>query len=157
MHVGIVNPWWRGKRSQHSRRMRNRQFYITGKRPIPLRQGQQRGKCIRVLTSSYTKYLQVSPAKFFGYQQILNNLIWSNEVVLNGNTILRNRTVVHCVLTHRAQVTHVCIIDSLTPERCIKIKEYWRFNENFCQHILYIFCEIAQGWMPIISNQHWFR
>ena len=33
-HVGIANPWWRGKRSQHSRRMRNPQFYVSGKRPI---------------------------------------------------------------------------------------------------------------------------
>ena len=34
MHVGIATPWWRGKRSQHSRRMRNLQFYVSGKRPI---------------------------------------------------------------------------------------------------------------------------
>ena len=26
--------WWRGKRSRHSRRMRNPQFYVSGKRPI---------------------------------------------------------------------------------------------------------------------------
>ena len=36
MHVGIANPRWRGKRSRHSRRMRNPQFYVSGKRPIPL-------------------------------------------------------------------------------------------------------------------------
>ena len=34
MHVGIANPRWRGKRSRHSRRMRNPQFYVSGKRPI---------------------------------------------------------------------------------------------------------------------------
>ena len=34
MHVGIANPRWWGKRSQHSRRMRNPQFYVSGKRPI---------------------------------------------------------------------------------------------------------------------------
>ena len=34
MHVGIANPRWRGKRSRHSRRMRNPQFYVPGKRPI---------------------------------------------------------------------------------------------------------------------------
>ena len=34
MHVGIANPRWRGKRSRHSRRMRNPQFYLFGKRPI---------------------------------------------------------------------------------------------------------------------------
>ena len=34
MGVGIDKPRWRGKRSQHSRRMRNPQFYVSGKRPI---------------------------------------------------------------------------------------------------------------------------
>ena len=34
MHVRIANPQWRGKRSRHSRRMRNPQFYVSGKRPI---------------------------------------------------------------------------------------------------------------------------
>ena len=33
VHVGIANPRWRGKRSRHSRRMRNPQFYASGKRP----------------------------------------------------------------------------------------------------------------------------
>ena len=31
MHVGIANPRWRGK---HSRRMRNPQFYISGKKTM---------------------------------------------------------------------------------------------------------------------------
>ena len=34
MHVGIANSQWRGKRSRHSRSMRNPQFYVSGKRPI---------------------------------------------------------------------------------------------------------------------------
>ena len=34
MHAGITNPWWWEKRSRHSRRMRNPQFYVSGKRPI---------------------------------------------------------------------------------------------------------------------------
>ena len=34
MHVGIANPRCPGKRSQHSRRMHNPQFYVPGKRPI---------------------------------------------------------------------------------------------------------------------------
>ena len=36
MHVGIAYPWWWGKRSRHSRRMRNPQFYVSGKRPMTL-------------------------------------------------------------------------------------------------------------------------
>ena len=34
MHVGIANPRWRGKWSRHPRRMRNPQFYVSGKRPM---------------------------------------------------------------------------------------------------------------------------
>ena len=34
MHVGIANRRWRGKRSRHSQRMRNSQFYVSSKRPI---------------------------------------------------------------------------------------------------------------------------
>ena len=33
LHVKIANPRWRGKRSRHSRRMHNPQFYVSGKRP----------------------------------------------------------------------------------------------------------------------------
>ena len=33
-HVGIANPRWRVNRSHHSLRMRNPQFYASGKRPI---------------------------------------------------------------------------------------------------------------------------
>ena len=34
MHVGYANPRWRGKRSWNSRRLRNPQFYVSGKRPM---------------------------------------------------------------------------------------------------------------------------
>ena len=34
MHVGIANPRWRGKRTRHCRRMRNPQFYVSGKIPM---------------------------------------------------------------------------------------------------------------------------
>ena len=34
IHVGIDNPRWRGKRLWHSRRMRNPQFFVPGKRPM---------------------------------------------------------------------------------------------------------------------------
>ena len=34
MFVAIANQQWRGKRSRNSRRMRNPQFYVSGKRPI---------------------------------------------------------------------------------------------------------------------------
>ena len=31
---GFLWSWWRGKRSRHSRRMRNPKFYVSGKRPM---------------------------------------------------------------------------------------------------------------------------
>ena len=31
---GFLWSWWQGKRSRHSRRMRNRQFYVSSKRPM---------------------------------------------------------------------------------------------------------------------------
>ena len=34
VRVRIANPRWRWKRSRHSRRMRNPQFYVSGKRPV---------------------------------------------------------------------------------------------------------------------------
>ena len=34
MHAGIANLRWWGKRSRHSRRLRNPQFYVSGKRPM---------------------------------------------------------------------------------------------------------------------------
>ena len=34
LYVGIANPQWQGKHSQHPRRMRNPQFCASGKRPM---------------------------------------------------------------------------------------------------------------------------
>ena len=34
MHVGIASTRWQRKRSRYSRRMRNPQFYVSGKRPM---------------------------------------------------------------------------------------------------------------------------
>ena len=37
MHVGTANSRLRGKRSRHYRRMRNPQFYVSGKKPMIIR------------------------------------------------------------------------------------------------------------------------
>ena len=34
INIGFFWSWWQGKRSRHSRRMRNPQFYASGKRPM---------------------------------------------------------------------------------------------------------------------------
>ena len=37
-YSGFLWSLWRGKRSRYSRRMRNPQFYVSGKRPMPVKQ-----------------------------------------------------------------------------------------------------------------------
>ena len=63
MHVGIVNPQWRGKRSRHSRRMRNPQFYVFGKRLIP-----ESGPC--GILRSTTRF-------HYGLGRVVNNNLFS--------------------------------------------------------------------------------
>ena len=46
MHVGIAYPRWWGKRSRHSRRKRNQQFYVSGKRRMFLNFTGQYGETI---------------------------------------------------------------------------------------------------------------
>ena len=53
MHVGIGNPWWPGKRSWHSRRMRNSQCYISGKRPIVTAMRARHGMSCTVINPIY--------------------------------------------------------------------------------------------------------
>ena len=57
MHVGIANQRWWEKRSRHSRRMRNPQFCVPGKRPM--------GPCFTCTQGLYslsgkTSYRQIS-------------------------------------------------------------------------------------------------
>ena len=64
MHVGIANPRWWVKRSRHSRRMRDQQFHVSGKRPMKMHK--RRGCCNRHATSLFTQSSYVSFAKAFG-------------------------------------------------------------------------------------------
>ena len=57
MHVAVTNPRWRGKRSRHSRRMRNPRFYVSGKRPIDL--------FLEILTNEFCHY-QCTGSSFIG-------------------------------------------------------------------------------------------
>ena len=58
MHVGIDNMRWRGKRSRHSRRMRNPSFYVSGKRPMELTFGKRLGSCVtEAPVIFYSKYM----------------------------------------------------------------------------------------------------
>ena len=76
MHVGIANPRWRGKRSRHSRRMRNPQFYVSGKRPMYLWVKRQPKQFILFNLDSVLEvlYLRRWPGHFFP--------LWSELVML---------------------------------------------------------------------------
>ena len=54
MHAGIANPWWWGKLSRQSRRIRNPQSYVSGKRPM--------WESCSILSET-TKYVTVVEAK----------------------------------------------------------------------------------------------
>ena len=53
VHVGIATLQWQGRRSRHSRRMRNPHFYVPGKRPMDeslhLTENCAMQLCIRIL------------------------------------------------------------------------------------------------------------
>ena len=57
IHVEIANPRWRGKRSRHSRRMRNPQFYVSDKMPI-----RRHGSDLIIRNSPYFSITKVEPS-----------------------------------------------------------------------------------------------
>ena len=67
---------WRGKRSRHSRRMRNPQFYVSGKRSM----GQYYGKLLHVMTSTWNPQLY-APSYFTAiivwYRSLHPSVCWS--------------------------------------------------------------------------------
>ena len=49
-------------------------------------------------------------------------------------------------------------IKLIVPRQMHKIFKKLILNDNFCEHILCIFCEIALGWIHVSAqSQHWFR
>ena len=65
MHVEIANPLWRGKRSRHSPRMRNPQFFVSGKRPM----GTQ-------IPSQWSPWMPPPPMQPIGYCRDVTRLSW---------------------------------------------------------------------------------
>ena len=81
MHVGIANPRWRWKRSRHSRRMRNPQFYVSGKRPMAIDELARRKDpghrqawfSLLIITSYYLPLFPMSGIVRFQHQKVWIN------------------------------------------------------------------------------------
>ena len=56
---GIANPPWRGKHSRHSRRKRNPQFYVSGKRPMGNRTDRRAHQAQAVVAAAVAAVLAV--------------------------------------------------------------------------------------------------
>ena len=77
MHAGIAYPRWRRKRSRHSRRMRNPQFYVFGKRHMC--------QCSRVLL--WFSFLVVFNRHWSGYV-LAYHWIKVNALSINANSLM---------------------------------------------------------------------
>ena len=102
MHVGIANPRWRGKRTRHSRRMRNPQFYVSGKRSME-----------RVQNSSF---------------ECCNCMVSLNDMLLFVTAMKHQFVSSQKVKTCRTEVK-VCSVESesveLSLDKSIVIPEYF--------------------------------
>ena len=122
MHVGIANLRWREKRSRHSRRMRNPQFTVSGKRPM--QNFRFAHKISWPVASSVLKYIQTDKTNTLGPGQngchvadYISNLIFLYEnccilmyislifFVLDG-PIKNTPTLVQTMTWHRTATRH---------------------------------------------------
>ena len=85
-HVEIANPRWRGKRSRHSRRMRNPQFYVSVKRPIARKVGSWTS------TSSLRHFKRILNGCLTGPGTILKWVKWSWRMWANWPSFNHNKT-----------------------------------------------------------------
>ena len=85
MHVRIANPRWQGKRLRHSRRMRNPQYYVYGKRSMYVCIMNMLKTCAHLLSmfahgwQTYTlnRHIHVSPGSKLLYFRI--NILDKNQ------------------------------------------------------------------------------
>ena len=113
MHVGIANPWRRGKPSQHSRRMRNPQFYVSGKRPVKIFLLEPQGLLFyhihkTALSNCFITdifhtwfFIHFVSGMFMGkslqFASLLDGgLLWSNTNYTTG--ILNRKQLINCVM-----------------------------------------------------------
>ena len=82
MHVGIVNTQCRGKYSRQSRRMRNPEFYVSGKRPMG-----QRGYLGFVSISHKTCYPEISQSVEGARSSVLI-IVWLSNLTGTSAAVL---------------------------------------------------------------------
>ena len=102
MHVEITNPRWRGKRSRHSRRMRNPQFYVSGKRPI------WPGPCLTLSFYALLKKIKISSRLLWpGLMSVLPRYILSRYIEFSYLLSFHNRSKDLCfgILLHDVVIT----------------------------------------------------
>ena len=93
MHVGIANPQLRGKRSWHSRRMRNPQFNASGKRPMT--------ELSSYLFYIFQYYLQLTFSPFFIKQMTK----WANNILPLKQTVFNEKiSKKECLCNVRAKL-----------------------------------------------------
>ena len=122
MHVGMANPRWRGKHFQHSRRMRNPKFYVSGKRPMSLLCYQ-----FNYVTSKflylYIVYCILSQYGRMGLASFLASPFWRvwNNVCLCSLYCLfvLHCTVLHCTALHCAALR--CVALNCIALHCIAL------------------------------------
>ena len=100
MHGEIADPRWQGKRSRHSRRMRNSQFYVSGKRPIVIV-----GICSMIsigryglaprLCPTFTRGSSISVKSFGSKQMVVENYTYQN--ILLYEKLLSNHQPHNCL------------------------------------------------------------
>ena len=83
---GFLWSRWRGKRSRHSRRMRNPQFYVSGKRPIPYRYKIPNFTRYHIIIWCDTYILYLSNGNFsYELTDVLTEIDYSHWTVNLGN------------------------------------------------------------------------
>ena len=150
MHVGIANPWWRGERFRHSRRMRNPQFYVFDKRTIETEIFQEKVnvmaspyqcKCLCVAMSSTATVLVIDDKQVFVFHEDVekwfkdtNTIVW-----LLAKTVTEvNNTLTYIGLLqvrHKASIWAICCF---FVNCTLRNKLQWILNQNITYKKVYL-------------------
>ena len=84
---GFLWSRWRGKRSRHSRRMRNPQLYVSGKKPMWLGTSPANPPLCDTIYVLYSNAVQASP--FSVLVLIVHNFHGPNHLMIRQNEILK--------------------------------------------------------------------
>ena len=135
MHVGVINPLWREKRSRHFQRMRNPQIYVSGKRPV----------CMCVPTITFGIYLAQSQ-----YLYTFHHRPWvKNGFAMSMNWNLLNQLYI-CIY-----ILYVLLnIKLFSSRECLMCGAIWRHPSVTTLAEAMACCLMAPSHYP---NQCWLR